>query len=65
MFPPDSQPPGVFVSADQAEVTSPLSVAEWLFGFHRIARASPGCVEGICAAGEILYIPSGAFNPFV
>lgn len=59
MFPPDSQPPGVFVSADQAEVTSPLSVAEWLFGFHRIARASPGCVEGICAAGEILYIPSG------
>jgi hypothetical protein len=59
MFPPTVTPPGVFVSDDQAEVTSPLSIAEWLVSFHSIARKTPGCVEGICKAGEILYVPSG------
>ncbi|KAA8896143.1 phosphatidylserine-specific receptor PtdSerR [Sphaerosporella brunnea] len=59
MFPPDSPPPGVFVSEDQSEVTSPLSIAEWLVGFHKVARRIPGCVEGICKAGEILHVPSG------
>ncbi len=52
-------PPGVFVSEDQSEVTSPLSIAEWLLGFHAQARATPGCVEGICKEGEVLHVPSG------
>ena len=52
-------PPGVFVSDDQSEVTSPLSIAEWLLGFHAQARATPGCVEGICEEGEVLHVPSG------
>ncbi|KAI9868575.1 MAG: hypothetical protein M1830_005518, partial [Pleopsidium flavum] len=55
-YPP---PPGVFVSEDQSEVTSPLSIAEWLLGFHAEARKTRGCMEGICSEGEILHVPSG------
>ncbi|KXJ95583.1 hypothetical protein Micbo1qcDRAFT_27425 [Microdochium bolleyi] len=59
MFPPSAQVPGVFVSEDSSEVTSPLSIAEWLLEFHAEAREQPGCVEGICGQGEILHVPSG------
>ena len=62
MFPSSERvppPPGVYVSADQSEVTSPLSIAEWLLGFHAEARLTPGCIEGICSEGEILHVPSG------
>lgn len=62
MFPSSSKvppPPGVYVSEDQSEVTSPLSIAEWLLGFHAEARLTPGCIEGICQEGEILHVPSG------
>jgi hypothetical protein len=62
MFPssPSSPPPpGVYVSEDQSEVTSPLSIAEWLLGFHAEARKTPGCVEGVCDEGEVLHVPSG------
>jgi hypothetical protein len=52
-------PPGVYVSKDQSEVTSPLSIAEWLIGFHAEARQTPGCLEGICNEGEVLHVPSG------
>ncbi|KAJ5289202.1 hypothetical protein N7478_002232 [Penicillium angulare] len=52
-------PPGVFVSDDQSEVTSPLSIAEWLLTFHAEARRTAGCMEGICEGGEILHVPSG------
>ncbi len=55
-YPP---PPGVFVSEDQSEVTSPLSIAEWLLGFHAEARKTRGCMEGICGEGEVLHVPSG------
>lgn len=59
LFPPSVIPPGVYVSNDQSEVTSPLSIAEWLVGFHRTAQATKGCIEGICRAGEVLHVPSG------
>ncbi|KAJ5555261.1 hypothetical protein N7461_003731 [Penicillium sp. DV-2018c] len=62
MFPSGTKqppPPGVYVSDDQSEVTSPLSIAEWLLGFHAEARRTPGCMEGICGEGEILHVPSG------
>ncbi|KAI9687280.1 MAG: hypothetical protein M1822_002323 [Bathelium mastoideum] len=65
MFPSSSSlppPPGVYVSSDQSEVTSPLSIAEWLLGFHAEARSTPGCIEGICTAGEVLYVPSGYYH---
>ncbi|OQD76989.1 hypothetical protein PENDEC_c003G07146 [Penicillium decumbens] len=62
MFPAGDKnppPPGVFVSEDFSEVTSPLSIAEWLLEFHVEARRTPGCMEGICGEGEILHVPSG------
>lgn len=62
MFPATANtppPPGVYVSEDQSEVTSPLSIAEWFLGFHAEARKTSGCVEGICGEGEVLHVPSG------
>ncbi|KAK5283777.1 hypothetical protein LTR20_008544 [Exophiala xenobiotica] len=59
MFPSNVLPPGVYMSEDQSEVTSPLSIAEWLMCFHAEARSTPGCLEGICQAGEVLHVPSG------
>lgn len=59
MFPNSVTPPGVYVSDDQSEVTSPLSIAEWLLSFHEEARHTPGCIEGICGQGEVLHVPSG------
>jgi hypothetical protein len=62
MFPNSAStppPPGVFVSEDQSEVTSPLSIAEWLLTFHNEARNTPGCLEGVCGEGEVLHVPSG------
>lgn len=57
--PSSAPPPGIFVSEDQSEVTSPLSIAEWLLEFHAEARQTPGCMEGICEDGEVLHVPSG------
>ena len=57
--PASPSPPGVFVSEDQSEVTSPLSIVEWLLGFHAEARRTPGCMEGVCWEGEVLHVPSG------
>ena len=62
MFPTGSSlppPPGVYVSEDQSEVTSPLSIAEWLLEFHDEARNTRGCIEGLCNEGEVLHVPSG------
>ncbi|KAF1912604.1 hypothetical protein BDU57DRAFT_542427 [Ampelomyces quisqualis] len=55
-------PPGVLVSDDQSEITSPLSIAEYLLTFHPLARNTKGCKEGICHAGEILHVPGGWFH---
>jgi hypothetical protein len=65
MFPSSASlppPPGVFVSADQSEVTSPLSIAEWFLGFQAEARRTEGCIEGVCEAGELLYVPAGWYH---
>ena len=59
MFPNSVTPPGVIVSEDQSEVTSPLSVGEWLLTYLKEARALDGCVEGVCNSGDIMYIPAG------
>ncbi|KAK3394706.1 Clavaminate synthase-like protein [Podospora didyma] len=59
MFPPAAEVPGVYVSQDNSEVTSPLSIAEWLLEFQAEARKLPQCREGICRAGEVLHVPSG------
>lgn len=65
MFPSGSNilpPPGVILSDDASEITSPLSIAEYLLNFHEVARATPGCKEGVCHAGEVLHVPSGWFH---
>ncbi|KAF2118359.1 F-box domain-containing protein [Lophiotrema nucula] len=65
MFPSSSSlppPPGIILSEDQSEITSPLSIAEYLLTFHELARQTPGCREGICYAGEVLHVPSGWFH---
>jgi hypothetical protein len=65
MFPSSASlppPPGVILSEDQSEITSPLSIAEYLLTFHALARATPGCKEGICGPGEVLHVPSGWFH---
>ncbi|KIX93563.1 uncharacterized protein Z520_10741 [Fonsecaea multimorphosa CBS 102226] len=59
MFPSSILPPGVYMSQDQSEVTSPLSIAEWLLSYHAEARRTSGCLEGICREGEVLHVPSG------
>lgn len=68
MFPPHISstptglPPGIFLSEDKSEITSPLSIAEYLLTFHAEARRTVGCIEGICEAGEVLHVPSGWFH---
>ncbi|KDN49359.1 hypothetical protein RSAG8_02061, partial [Rhizoctonia solani AG-8 WAC10335] len=64
MFPPDVCPPGVYVSPDEAEVTSPLSLAEWFMSYFDAAwseygRGTGNMRVGVCRAGEIVYVPSG------
>ncbi|KWU47429.1 Clavaminate synthase-like protein, partial [Rhodotorula sp. JG-1b] len=70
MFPPDVTPPGVYASEDGAQVEAPLSLAEWFLSYYEHAKrvygprttdsATRGKMrEGICRAGEILYVPSG------
>jgi hypothetical protein len=58
MFPRSVLPPGVYMSEDESEVTSPLSIAEWMLSFHEEARRTPGCIEGICSQGEVVHVPS-------
>lgn len=69
MLPPHVTPPGVYVSEDEAEVTAPLSIAEWLLEFAQETRRLYGpeaarpedrlLLEGVCEEGEVLYVPSG------
>jgi Cupin-like domain len=66
MFPPPDQghdyPPGVIVSKDASEITAPVSIPEYLLSFHEMARNVPGVKEGICRAGEMIYVPAGWFH---
>lgn len=59
---PSPAPPGVYLSPDASEITSPLSIPEYLLNFHFAARASTHCREGICKEGEMLHVPSGWFH---
>ncbi|KZV86220.1 Clavaminate synthase-like protein [Exidia glandulosa HHB12029] len=70
LFPPDIPPPGVFVSEDEAEVTAPLSLAEWFSNYYAHALSTYGprardpttrgkMIQGVCRAGEVMYIPAG------
>lgn len=64
-LPPHVTPPGVYVSADEAEVTAPLSIAEWAIDFLEQTRTLHGpegdglLQEGRCEAGDAVYVPAG------
>lgn len=74
VFPPDTPPPGVFTNEDASEVTSPVSLAEWMLSFFptpnlpetnenrkrrkRSANAAAP-MHGVCKAGDVMFIPSG------
>lgn len=53
---------------DEAEVTAPLSIAEWIYGFYDETKRLHGhprtggdgkLLEGVCRRGETVYVPSG------
>ena len=47
---------------DESEVTSPISIADWLRDFYPIAAKHPSCIRGVCHEGEVMYIPSGTLQ---
>lgn len=62
LFPPDSPPPGVHPTADESDVTAPISVVEWYMNFYDAARKEGvrvGAVECIVREGELVFVPSG------
>lgn len=59
MIPPNITPPGVMVDDEESEVTSPLSVGEWILsGFYNDALKIPEVLMGITFPGECMYVPS-------
>ena len=68
LLPPKTVPPGVYVTEDESEVTAPASLSEWMLDFYAETKAKHGrrecggdgqLIEGVCHAGEVMYIPSG------
>lgn len=69
MLPPHVTPPGVFLSEDGAEITTPVSLIEWLNDFYAETQRLHGnkthtggdglLMQGICGPGETVYVPSG------
>jgi hypothetical protein len=53
-----------YANLDESEVTSPISIADWLRDFYPIAARNPACIRGRCEAGEVMYIPSGKCETF-
>lgn len=59
MLPPHITPPGVTVSDDQSEITSPVGIGEWvLSGFYHDLLKIPEVMIGITFPGECMYVPS-------
>jgi hypothetical protein len=65
-YPPTVQPPAVQSSADGADVTVPVSTAEWLinfWSFHQESRyhkdPAKRPLEAILQPGELMFVPHG------
>jgi len=58
MFKPNQNPPGVYPSADGAEVAQPHSLVEWFTSFYEFANKE-GALECVCEPGDVLFVPSG------
>ncbi|DBA74433.1 hypothetical protein WJX77_011321 [Trebouxia sp. C0004] len=60
MYPPSALPPGVHASDDGADVACPVSLIEWFLNFYKESQKGPvQPLEGICRAGEVLFVPRG------
>ncbi|XP_076952896.1 arginine-specific demethylase JMJ22 [Bidens hawaiensis] len=60
LFPPDVVPPGVYPSADGAEVACPVSINEWFMNFYEATKTwKKRPVECVCKAGEVIFVPNG------
>jgi hypothetical protein len=61
LFPPNEPPPGVHPSDDMSEVTTPVSLTEWLMNFYdeSVVKLKHCGYEGVCEEGEIMYVPAG------
>eukprot|EP00271_Cylindrocystis_brebissonii_P008456 TRINITY_DN22779_c0_g1_i2.p1 TRINITY_DN22779_c0_g1~~TRINITY_DN22779_c0_g1_i2.p1 ORF type:complete len:484 (+),score=84.20 TRINITY_DN22779_c0_g1_i2:256-1707(+) len=61
LFPPGEVPPGVRPSPDGADVATSVSITEWFMNFYGQTQQEGAVrpVEGICRAGEVLFVPHG------
>lgn len=51
---------GVHASDDGADVACPVSLIEWFLNFYKDTQKGPvRPLEGICRAGEVLFVPRG------
>ena len=51
---------GVHASDDGADVACPVSLIEWFLNFYKDTQQGPfQPLEGICRAGEVLFVPRG------
>jgi hypothetical protein len=60
MYPPDCPPPAVFPSKDEAEVTTPVTVTEWMLRFYKEVKKGPvKPIECLQRPGDLIFIPNG------
>ena len=51
---------GVHASDDGADVACPVSLIDWFLSFYKATQQGPvQPLEGICRAGEVLFVPRG------
>lgn len=60
MYPPDCPPPAVYPSKDESEVTTPVSVLEWMLKFHQeTSRGNVKPIQCLQRPGDLIFIPNG------
>ncbi|KAI9187996.1 hypothetical protein H9P43_002387 [Blastocladiella emersonii ATCC 22665] len=72
MYPPDLVPPGVFPSADGANVSTPVSLMDWWLNWfpqtRQLVRGVPRDrrpVWAVCREGEIAFVPCGWWHTVI